>query len=67
MNDIWVSCEQMLPNQLLHWQAVKHVKFKVKLADGRVIKSYYEDGQWNIEKINPKLKVTEWVRPVLIG
>jgi hypothetical protein len=42
-------------------------RFKVKLADGREIFSWWQDGQWSVERLKPNLKVAFWERPVWIA
>lgn len=38
--------------------------YRVTLEDGREINTWWQNGQWSVEKHKPNLKVFEWEEPV---
>lgn len=68
MND-WVDVSKQTPAQ---WGAENHWgngdgRHRVKLEDGREIYTWWENGQWSVERLKPHLKVAYWKRPKIIG
>jgi len=67
----WINVNEMLPNAwaqktpYLSLHCVKDLRFKVKLADGRLLFTWWEGSGWSIERLKPHLKVTHWVAPII--
>jgi hypothetical protein len=65
----WIDAGKQTPAQWAkenHWGNGEG-RHRVKLQDEREIYSWWQNGQWSVERLMPHLKVAYWKRPVIIG
>jgi hypothetical protein len=64
-NHKWITASEQTPDQ---WAKERRRsgegRHKVKLVDGREIFTWWQNGQWSVERLKPNLKVELWERPV---
>jgi hypothetical protein len=61
----WAQTCWLRGRKLESWKAGKlESRYRVKLKDGREIFSWWQDGQWSVERLKPHLKVASWKMPV---